>query len=398
MPNSIDATGITIETSAEILSDILNGTADYAGLYSIYGPSINVAPNSPDGQMVNIVAQAKLDVLEAIVQAYNSFDPDQAVGVQLDQRCAINGVFRQAGSYTSQQIAVTTSAATTLVGLDAAPSTPFTVQDGAGNQYAPVTTTVIGAAGTTTVVFQAITLGPIQSAANAITTIGTVQAGVTSVNNPSGPTSVGTNEETDYALRIRRQNSVALPSLGYLSGLYGAIGNTAGVTACTIYENTTSTTDANGVPAHSIWPIVLGGSNADVASVIYLKRSAGCGMFGAVTQGVTQYDGSIFNVKFSRPTNQTLYLSFSIAAITGSVDVNYVRTKILSAITYGIGATADVTAIVAYVKGIVPNAYITNEGVSPDNVTYTATLVPATVDKQFLLASTTIKINGVFGV
>ena len=397
MPNNIGATGITIETFAEILSGILNGTADYAGLYSIYGPSINVAPNSPDGQMVNIVAQAKLDVLEAIVQAYNSFDPDQAVGVQLDQRCAINGVFRQAGSYTSQQIAVTTSASTTLVGLDAAPATPFTVQDGAGNQYAPVTTTAIGAAGTTTVVFRAITLGPIQSAANSITTISTVQAGVTSVNNPSGPTSVGTNEETDYALRIRRQNSVALPSIGYLSGLYGAILNTAGVNATTIYENTTSTTDANGVPAHSIWPIVLGGSNADVAAAIYLKRSAGCGMYGAVTQGVTQYDGSTFNVKFSRPTNQTLYLSFSIAAITGSVDVNYVRTKILSEITYGIGATADVTAIVAYVKGIVPNAYITSEGVSPDNVAYTATLVPTTVDKQFILASTTIKINGVFG-
>lgn len=398
MPNQIDATGITIETSAEILSDILNGTANYSGLYSIYGPTINVNPNSPDGQMVNIVAQAKLDVLEAIVQAYNSFDPDQAVGVQLDQRCAINGVFRQAGSYTSQQIAVTTSAACTLVGLDAAPATPFTVQDGAGNQYAPVTTTVISSATVTTVVFQAILIGPIQSAANAITTIATVQAGVTSVNNPSGPTSVGTNEETDYALRIRRQNSVALPSIGYLSGLYGAIIDTLGVTAATIYENTTNATDANGVPAHSIWPIVLGGSNTDVANAIYLKRSAGCGMFGAVTQGVTQYDGSTFNVKFSRPTNQTLYLSFSIAAITGSVDVNYVRTKILSAITYGIGQTADVTAIVAYVKGIVPNAYITNEGVSPDNVTYTATLAPTTVDKQFILASTTIKINGAFGV
>lgn len=397
MPNSIDSTGITIETSAEILSDILNGTANYSGLYAIYGNSINVSPNSPDGQMVNIVAQAKLDVLEAIVQAYNSFDPDQAVGVQLDQRCAINGVFRQAGSYTSQQIAVTTSAATTLVGLDAAPATPFTVQDGAGNQYAPVTTTVIGSATTTTVVFRAITLGPIQSAANSITTISTVQAGVTSVNNPSGPTSVGTNEETDYALRIRRQNSVALPSLGYLSGLYGAILNTAGVTACTVYENTTSSTDSNGVPAHSIWPIVLGGSNADVAAAIYLKRSAGCGMYGAVTQGVTQYDGSTFNVKFSRPTSETLYISFSIAAISGSIDTSYIRSKILSAITYGIGQTADVTAIVAYVKGIAPNAYITSEGVSPDNVTYTPTLATATVDKQFILSAATIYINGSHG-
>jgi uncharacterized phage protein gp47/JayE len=397
MPNVISASGMQIQTIAEIIDSILLGTPTYSGMFQIYGVTINVEPNSPDGQMVNIVAQAKLDVLEAIQQVYNSFDPDQAVGVQLDQRCAINGVIRNAGSYTLQQVAITTNTSVTLVGLDAAPAAPFVVQDGAGNRYAPLTTQVIGGAGTTTILFQALVIGNVESSPNSITTISTVQAGVTACNNPSGPTSIGLIEETDYSLRIRRQNSTAIAAQGFYQSLVGNLLNTEGVLQALVLENTTATTDANGIPSHSIWVIVLGGANDAIADVIYRVRNAGCGMYGSVTVSILQVDGTTFDVKFSRPVDEMLYISFDIAAITGSIDETYLRNQLLAQLSYGINQTADTTSIVSLIHSIMPNGSVTNEGVSPDDMVYTATLAPSTVDKQFIISAATIKINGSVG-
>ena len=395
MPNLINENGIQIQTLAEILDNIKNGTADYLGMLQIYGATINLSPNSPDGQMINIIAQAKLDILELANQIYASFDPDQAVGTQLDQRCAINGVMRAAGSYTLQQVEITVNQSVTLIGIDEEPvSGAFTVQDGAGNLYSPLTTTNIASAGTQTVVFQARTLGAVESSPNTITTITTVQAGVTACNNPSGPTSVGLIEETDAALRIRRQNSVALPSQGFLEGLQGSLLDIDGVIQAKVLENDTDSTDANGIPRSAIWVIVLGGSNEDVAQAIYLKRGAGCGMKGAVTVPITQVDGTTFNVKFGRPISEPLYIKFDLAAITGSIDVSYIRAQILTSISYGINQTADTTTIVAFVRSLAPNASVSNEGVSPDGITYTATLAPTSVDRQFITSADKIIING----
>lgn len=395
MPNLIDENGITINTPAEIRSNILDGAPDYLGMRQIYGATINVNPNSPDGQMVEIIVQAAVDLLELANQIYTSFDPDEAVGTQLDARCAINGVIRQAGSYTLQQVEVTVTQAVTLNGLDAFPDTgAFVVQDSTGNLYSPLTTQNIVGAGTETIVFRALVLGVVESAPNTITTISTIQAGVTAVNNPSGPTEVGVNEETDAALRIRRQNSVALPSQGYLYGLVGALLNTEGVLATTVLENSTGSTDGDGIPGHSIWCIVLGGSNEDVAAAIYLKRNAGCGMYGDVTVPVDQVDGSTFDIKFSRPTDEDLWIEFDVTALTGSVDVDYLRTQLLEQLTYGINQTADTTSIVALIHQIAPNASVSGEGVGLDGMTYTPTVDPSAVDNMFILSADHIVING----
>lgn len=398
MPNVIDSTGLTIQTYDEIVAEILNGTSDFPGFYAIYGADINVDPNSPDGQMVGIFAQGKLDVLEFLQQIFNSFDPDKAVGVALNARCAINGVIRQAGTPTIQVVTITVANALTLAGLDTAPLAPFTVADNVGNQYALVTTYNFSGAGSQDLTFQSTLLGPVSSLPNTITTQTTVTAGVTGVNNAAGPTTLGLVEETDYALRIRRQNSVELPNQGYLQGLIAALIDTTGVTQALVLENVTGTTDANGIPGHSIWCIVLGGTNAAVAQDIYLKRNAGCGMKGSISVPVLQVDGSYFNILFDRPTSENLWISFNVVAIgSGSVDPVYIRAQLLALLSYGINQSADTTSIVALIKQIAPNASVSGEGVSADNVTYVSLLAPTAVNYQFVLAAARIYINGTHG-
>lgn len=403
MPNSIGADGLVLQTVIEIVAEILDGATDvngatYAGMRAIYGADINVDPNSPDGQMVNIVAQAKVDVLDFLQQIYNSFNPDLAFGRSLDARCAINGVIRNPGTFTSQTVTVTVDRALTLPGLDTAPTAPFKVSDNNGTEYVLEATTVLSGAGATDLLFRAVLLGPVSSLPNAITRIVSVTLGVSSVNNAAGPDELGLSEETDFELRIRRQKSVSLPSKGFLEGLVAALIDTAGVTGAKVYENNTNATDGDGIPGHSIWCVVEGGENDAIANAIYVKRNAGCGMKGTVTVNVVQVDGSIFVVQFDRPTDQDLWISFDVAAIgSGSVDPAFIRAQLLARLSYEINQQADVTTIVALVREISPAAVVSNEGVSDDGIAYVSLLSNGTIDEKWALAAARIIINGIPG-
>lgn len=273
--NAVTPTGITIQTFADVANEILNGAGGYAGLLQTYGPGLNIDPNSADGNMVNIYAQGKTDTLEQILSVGTSFDPGQARGVLLDQRCAINGIFRKPGTYTSQDIVVVVSQAVTLPGLDLFPTAPYTVADGNGNQYQLIETYSFPTAGSQTLTFQAASLGPVTSATNTITVPVTVLTGVVSVNNPNLPNSVGQAEESDSALRIRRANSTSLPSKGWFQGMYAGILAVDGVTSALVLENQTNTTNSLGMPPHSIWLIVAGDPDEQtLGEAIYAKRNA----------------------------------------------------------------------------------------------------------------------------
>lgn len=383
--NAITGSGLTIQTLTEIRDELVSG------LQSIYGTDINLDPNTPDGQLVNIIAQAKIDMLELINQVFASFDPDQAIGVNLDRRCAINGIQRAGGTYTQQLVSVTVDRALTLNGLDTSAS-PFTVQDPEGNRYQLVTTTAFSGAGTEALTFQAVEVGAVTSALNTITDVVTITLGVTGVNNPTTATTVGVAQESDPALRTRRARSVSIPSQGYLDGLIGALLDLDSVTQVEVFENFTDVTDLRGIPPHSIWVIVLGGTSADIAQVIYVKRSLGCGMKGATEVSITQADGLEIIIKFDRPISQPLYIRFNVEAITGVVDLDYLRDQLLAQLSYGINQAADSSRVVALAKAIYPNASISEEGVSTDGVGYFSLVVPDTVQHQFTVAQ--IEING----
>lgn len=238
MPNEINEDGIQIETYQNTVDAIVEGTDEVDGLKDIYGDDINTDSDSPDGQMVNIYALSKQDILNLIVQNYNSKDPDQAVGVALDAVCELCGIFRNAGTYTQVYITVTIDRSLTLDGLDT--DTPYTVEDATGNRFQLITSASI-TAGANSLLFQAEEIGEVQVLANTITNPVTIILGVISVNNPSVAETTGTNEETDAELRIRRQQSVAIPAQGYLQNLIAGLLSVDGVTSAQVVENYTST-------------------------------------------------------------------------------------------------------------------------------------------------------------
>ena len=387
MPNQLDATGLQTATQAELQ------TFYTEAFQAIYGTNINLKSPTPDGQLLQILVQANLDIEDLLAQIYASFDPNQAVGVQLDQRCAINGIERQAGTFTIQNVSLVASQALTLYGLDQTGQTPFTVADNSGNQYQLQVTQNIATPGTYSYSFQCTVDGPIQSSPNTVTNQITVVVGITSVNNPTVYTSLGLTEETDQTLRLRRQKSVQQPSQGYFNALYAALSNVPKVTSVWLYENNGAATDSNGVPGHSIWAILNGGTDEDIAHAIYYKRNEGCGMKGSQSCTITQKNGSLFTVLFDRVNQEGLYTQFTVTPLDPSTPVNLaaIIAQLPTLFVPGVGREVNANALATAIQQIDSNAFVSNAGFSAGGFgPFTPTKSPSGLNYQFKLYPQTI--------
>lgn len=391
MPNSIGPTGLTVATRQELI-------AQYTAAYkAIYGNDIDLDQETPDGQMLNIFVQSVLDLEDLLVQIYNMFDPDNAIGVILDQRVAINGIQRQAGTFTVINIFIVTSQAVNLYGLDQTDQPVFTVADASGNQY-ELQLTQLGfnpGIGGASLIFQSAQPGAFNPTIGTITVPVTIVLGVVSVNNPTLATTVGINEESDAALRVRRQQSVSLASQGYLKGLLAALKNLPGMQAAFVYENNTALTDGDGVPGHSIWVIVSGSATpADIANAIYTKRNAGCGMFGTQSFVITQVDNTLFTILWDDVVLETLFMKFNVSSIngTGVPNIAAVRAGLVNSLVPGVFEEVNVNELATLVQQIDPNSLVTLAGfdISSGGAFTNNVLSPSAKNKQFTVSAPNI--------
>lgn len=397
MANVVDATGIHIKTQAELIAEY---TADFL---AIYGVDLTGLPSSnPDVQMMMTRVQAELDLEDLVVQVFTGMDPDQAIGTTLDQRCSINGVIRQAGTYTVTDITVVTNQdAITLPGLDSS-SDPYTVQDNAGNKWELTETQTPATAGSYVYSFRSAVPGAVLTTINTITIPVSIVLGVASVNNPTTYTSLGINEETDAALRIRRSSSVSIASTGYVAALIAALQNINGVISANVHENTTDTVDSSGTPGHSIWVIIDGTAvDADIAAAIYGKRGAGCGLYGSETYNITEVDGNTFVIRWDFVAQQDLYIKFTATSLNGTVLPNAaaILAGIPTLFVPTVNQEVNINNLATIVQQIDPNCLVTasvpTEGFSASGTpgTYGNTLSPTTINKKFTVSSANISIT-----
>lgn len=388
MPNQITADGIETATQQELVAQY---NTDFQ---NIFGVDINLDPDTPDGQMINIFIQSVLDLEDLLTQIYNSFDPDNAIGNVLDQRVSINGIQRQAGTFTITNITLVTSQSVNLYGLDQAIQDVYTVADNAGTQWELMVTQLGLSSGTNVLAFRAKNPGETQTVPNTITVPVTIVLGVVSINNPTTYTVLGINEESDAALKIRRQQSVSLASQGYLAGLIAALRNLTGMSSVFVYENNTDLADGDGVPGHSIWVITSGtATDADIAQAIYDKRNAGCGMFGDQTYQITQVDGSLFTIKWDVVEPEDIFIKFTTTSLDGVNPPNIaaIRSGLVTQFVPGVFAEVNINGLATVVQDIDPNTLVTLAGFSTTSGgSYTNTLTPTAKNFQFAVSEPNI--------
>ena len=167
--DDITFSGLQVKDNTVLVDELKR---DFQDLYSINGEEINFESNTPDGQLIEILAFMGTTIREMITEVYNSCDPDKCVGAIQDNRYQINYLTRKSGSYTRQNIAITANKTVTLQGLDGSYDEPnasaYTISDNAGNIWYLIDTTTIYS-GTSYLPFRAKEMGQV------IPSIGTIK-------------------------------------------------------------------------------------------------------------------------------------------------------------------------------------------------------------------------------
>ena len=294
---TITGAGISVPTYADILSSL------QASVRQIYGEDIYVEPDSMDGQLLAIMAQAIYDCGQTAVAVYNSFSPQTAFGAGLSSVVKINHLARAIATNSQVNVTITGVAGTTIVN--------GVVGDVESNQWLLPTSVTIPPGGTLLVTATAKEVGAIQAVINSVTKIVTPTAGWQSVTNLTAA-SPGQPIESDAELRARQIISPALNSNTVLSGLAASIKALPGVVYGTIYENDTDTTDTNGLPPHSISAVVQGGVAADIAQTLYNRKAPGVATYGSTTVVITDVSGADRDIDFFIPTEKPTKVEVSL--------------------------------------------------------------------------------------
>ncbi|EIV3891925.1 TPA: hypothetical protein MCN14_003870 [Klebsiella pneumoniae] len=311
MSLDLDTLGLSATVTAEGISapdyqTVLDTITGY--FQQIYGSDAYLDPDSKDGQMVALVALAIHDANNTAISVYRSFSPATALGDALTSNVKINGITRRAATNSTVDLLLTGAVGTTI--------TNGSVRDTNSVIWNLPATVVIGTDGTVVATATCTNSGAVAAVAGSVNGINTPTRGWASVTNPLAAT-VGIAAETDAELRVRQSQSVALASLTPFDAVDGAIANVEGVTRHKLFENDTDTTDANGLPAHSISAIVEGGDATEIANTIRSTKGQGVSTYGTTAVIVTDKYGNPYTIRFSRPVDVPIYVSITIQALTG---------------------------------------------------------------------------------
>lgn len=337
----IDATGYHVADYPTILAWLQD---QYRG---IYGADVYLEADSQDGQWIAVQAKAIFDSANVGASTYNSFSPVSAQGIGLSRVVKINGIQRESPTNSTVDVAVTGIAGTTI--------TNGVIQDSLNQKWDLPASVTIPGGGVITVTATAEDQGAISAAANTVTVIYTPTLGWQSVNNAADAT-VGVAVEKDAKLRQRQALSTGNPSVTVFDGTIGALANLTGVSAVRGYENDTNSTDGDGIPAHTISCVVLGGDAVEICQTIQIHKTPGCGTYGTTSETVFDPKGMPLLINFYRPTDAEIGVELTLTPYAGYTSdyTPLIAQAVASAIeAFGIGNDVLLTQlyVAAYLVG-----------------------------------------------
>ncbi len=279
-------------------------------LYLDIDPNWNLDPSTPDGLKIASDSEIFANLDESIQVAYDSKDPNKATGIDLNSIIYFAALTRKAGTYSVVAVSLGGVTGTVI-------SAGKTIKSSStGSIWALDETVVIGVSGSVQTTATCAGIGQTEANINTITSIIDSVGGWQTVTNTAVPT-LGTPEETDSQARLRYFSAVASPGNNQVDSMQGALLNVDDVRRVRVYENFTSSVDANGLPAHSLSVLVDGGTDADIALQMYLKKNPGVALNAAnapvnVVVISPTYPSNSMNITFSRPAYVDIVIVLTI--------------------------------------------------------------------------------------
>ena len=270
-----------------------------------FGSTFDVSPESPDGQIIGIVADEIDSCWNQAELVFNAYRPGAMQGVGLDNICELSNTTR----YVNEPTAVTV-----VCGGESGTVVPAgsVVTDGTMKF---TTQTDVEIPGDVTV--KANTLGAYYVAPNTINKIDPSSAisGWDSVNNPDeGQT--GITYEEDPALRARRDKTTAVSGSATVEAIYAALAD-LNLSYIRIRDNDTGSA-IGSQPSGTVYVVIEGGTKNDIARRIYGAKTGGVPTFGTESITIKDSKGYPHTVKFSRPTGREIYVKGTFKRRTGS--------------------------------------------------------------------------------
>lgn len=313
MPTQLTPQGLYVETYEETRADIVSR------IRQDVSPTANTEEDSLLGNLISIVATKQRELGEALEAVWSSFDPDSNGGASQDAIAAITGTLRRDATYSRLEgveytVDPGTYPAGTLVAhVDGDPTIRFAnAEDVVNDGVSPDVVTADAVSETP---------GPVRVFAGQLTVIAGAVSGWAAVSNPSDAI-VGRDVESDAELRVRREQELSAQGSTSAEAVRAAIlrEHTDTVESALVLENVTDTTDANGVPPHSIEAIVYApGIDEDaLAETIFRAKAAGIRAHGIETKTVTDSQGIAHSIGFSYQEDVDLYVRVNLEIIDGT--------------------------------------------------------------------------------
>lgn len=155
---------------------------------------------------------------------------------------------------------------------------------------------------------QVIDAGFIQIFSETLTVIENPLVGVESCSNLLDITP-GQDIETDPALRVRADKSVATAGAATVESIRASLLEIDEVSDCMVFENDEMVDDADGRPPKSFEAVVLGGDDQEIADEIWFVKGAGIETFGTESMEIIDSMGIPHTMNFSRPIQIPIYVS-----------------------------------------------------------------------------------------
>lgn len=269
----------------------------------------NITPESPDGQVIGIWSEALANLDEQVQFAYMARDPATATGQALDDIGDYAGLTRQDATFSTATVILSGTNGTLV------PEGSRVRNSDTGTTWSLDADTTIS--GATSANVTATEAGALTAAIGTLAEIADPVAGWESVTNDDSA-AIGSDEESDNAFRLRRNQSVALPGSNQVDNIFAVVANVDGVTQAIVYENPEDIADANGLGPHSIAIFAQGGDQSEIIDAIATRKNPGCGMNAGsgfpntITENTVTPLGNPLTITFFRPELVSIFVEVTI--------------------------------------------------------------------------------------
>lgn len=262
----------------------------------LFGDDIDTGEHTALGKFIRIVVYDLAALYETMEMVYLSRFPGFAAGVQLDRLTPFVGLRRNPAVAAAYRVTFYGRPDTTI---DAG----FTLATEEGVTYCTELPLTLNQEGTATATVHCTERGAIGNLKR-LDELSILMNPDARIDNVLVQKQLahGRGEETDAELRHRFEEAMAGAGSATANAIKAAVLRVPGVSTCVVQQNTTDTTDQDGLPAHS-FEVHVQGDTADeyhIAEAIFAKKPLGIHAAGDELVTVSDDEGGRHPIRFSR--------------------------------------------------------------------------------------------------